>query len=372
MRILTVTHFFESHGGGIERVAGQLCRNLSALGHDCTWAASASDPSPADLAIRPLPLVCINPIERVTGLPMPIPGPRSLAALSRAISRADAIIVHDALYLTSIAAVVMARMKGKPVILIQHIAVIPFASMLTRKLLALANAWVTRPMLGSADQVIFISETTRQALAGMRGKRSARLLFNGVDGAIFHPGPALRARFSLPQYGKVVAFVGRFVAKKGLAVLKICAAESPETTFVMAGSGPINPHLWNLQNVIVTGALSPQDVAELFRASDVLVLPSVGEGYPLVIQEAMACGLPVVCGMESAQADPAAARWLRGTHIDLTTSEATAERVRKLLDGPHLSTDARSEMAAYAASAYTWPGMATAVAEIAATISVQA
>jgi starch synthase len=34
MRLLTVTHFYEAHGGGIERVAGRLNREFAALGHE--------------------------------------------------------------------------------------------------------------------------------------------------------------------------------------------------------------------------------------------------------------------------------------------------------------------------------------------------
>lgn len=368
MQILTVTHFFESHGGGIERVAGHLCRNLAALGHTCIWAASESDSAPADGTVYPLPLDCFNATERLTGLPMPVPGFGALAALGREISRADVVIVHDALYCTSIAAMVIARMKGKPVILIQHIAEIPFSSMLMCKLMALANLLVTRPMIRSADQVVFISETVRQSFAGVKKKRAALLLFNGVDTAIFHPGPALRARFGISKSGKFAVFAGRFVEKKGLAVLKVCAAQSPETTFVLAGSGPIDPHQWNLPNVIPLGTLSPNDVADLFRAADVLLLPSVGEGYPLVIQEAMACGLPVVCGAKSAESDPAAARWLLGTDIDLNEVEETAARVCELLSQQPLSVEERREMGDYAASAYSWRGMATRIDEIFLTI----
>jgi glycosyltransferase involved in cell wall biosynthesis len=369
MRFLTVTHFFESHGGGIERVAGHLCRNLAAQGHECEWAASAADPVPADPAITALPLSCINPTERLTGLPMPIPGPSGLRVLSRAIGRADAVIIHDALYCTSIAAMMLARAKGVPVILIQHIAAIEFASAAIRKIMALANHMVTRPMLAAAGQVVFISDTVRQAFAHTPMKRDARLIFNGVDGAAFHVGPARRVSFGLPETGTVAAFVGRFVEKKGMAVLKSLAAERPDILFAMAGSGPIEPAGWDLPNVRLLGTLTPADIGDLFRAADMLVLPSVGEGYPLVIQEAMACGLPVICGRESAQADPSAGRWLEGVEVDLANPEATARSIFPLLDRPAPVVEDRYAMAAYAASVYSWPAMATMIADVAAEIS---
>lgn len=369
MRFLTVTHFFESHGGGIERVAGHLCRSLAALGHSCEWAASAADPAPSGCAITALPLYCVNPTERLTGLPMPIPGPAGLRALSRAIGRVDAVIIHDALYCTSIAAMLLARAKGVPVILIQHIATIEFASTAMRSVMAFANYVVTRPMLGAADQVVFISDTVRRAFAQVPMRRDARLLFNGVDGTAFHVGSSCRASFGLPERGTVAAFVGRFVEKKGLAVLKTLAANRPDIVFAMAGSGPIAPDGWAMPNVHRLGTLAPADIGELFRAADMLVLPSVGEGYPLVVQEAMACGLPVICGVESAQADPAAERWLKGVRIDLGDPEATARRIAPLLDGHTVLAKEKHAMATYAASAYSWPAMASTIADMAAAIS---
>jgi len=369
VKLLTVTHFYEAHGGGIERVAGHLCRNLAAQGHECEWAASAADPAPVDPAITAVPLRCVNPTERLTGLPMPIPGPAGLRALSRAIGRADVVIIHDALYCTSIAAMMLARAKKRPVILIQHIAAIEFPSAAMRKVMALANYSVTRPMLGAADQVVFISDTVRRAFAQTAMKREARLVFNGVDGAAFHRGPACRAAFGLPEVGRVAVFVGRFVQKKGLGVIRALAARHPDIHFAMAGSGPISPADWGLPNIRLLGTLNPADIGELFRAADMLLLPSVGEGYPLVIQEAMACGLPVICGAESASADPAAARWLEGARIDLGDPEGTAQRISPLLDRSLPAAEERDDMASYAKVTYSWPGMAAGIAEIAGEIS---
>lgn len=369
MRLLTVSHFFESHGGGIERVAGHLCRSLGALGHECEWAASAADASPSDPAVRAIALPCVDLAERLTGLPMPLPGPRAIAALWQAIGRADAVIVHDALYGTSIAALIFARMRRKPVILIQHIAAIEFSSTGMRALMALANRLLTRPMLAAAGQVIFISETVRQAFADARMRRSPRLLFNGVDGRTFRRGARDRTRFGLPEAGLVAAFVGRFVEKKGLAVLRQLAAFRTDITFVVVGSGPMDPAQWKLPNVRLAGQLQPADLAALYRSVDCLLLPSVGEGYPLVIQEAMACGLPAICGAESARADPAAARWLRGVEIDLRDAESSAARASAALDRALPDASEREAMAAYAAAAYSWPRMAAEIAVLAADLS---
>lgn len=370
LRFLTVTHFFENHGGGIERVAGQVCRRLAEAGHQVEWAASAADVPPDDPAILNLSLNCINPIERLTGLPMPVPGPRGLIALSRAIKRADAVIIHDALYVTSIAALLLARRMRKPVILIQHIAGIEFASVLMRKVMRLANRVVTRPMLGAADHVIFISDTVRSAFASVKFRQLPKLVFNGVDQAIFCPENLLpvdttRQEFGLPSTGKLVIFVGRFVEKKGLAVLREVCRARPDVNFALVGTGPINPSFWGLSNVHVLGVLPPRSVAALYRASDVLLLPSVGEGYPLVIQEALACGLPVICGEESTRADPAATRWLCGVVIDLAAPELTAEGIVTQVDKLELSPEERYMMACYAANAYTWSGMAQTLAALA-------
>ena len=365
MRLLTVTHFFESHGGGIEVVAGELCRALADIGHQAIWAASDADAPPIDLRFETLPLACTNPTERLTGLPMPIPLPRSLAKLNQAVSAADAVIVHDALYATSLAAAYAARRFGKSLILCQHIAAIPFAAASMRLLMKAANRLVTEPMLRSADQVVFISDTVRSDFAHVPTQRSPQLVFNGVDGELFRPGQRQRAAFNLPESGKVAAFVGRFVEKKGLSVLREVARLRPDISFALAGSGPVDPSTWGLPNIHILGRLSRERVANLFRSVDLLLLPSIGEGYPLVIQEAMACGLPVICSEESARADPLAARWLYGIPINLREPILTARQVVDVVDGLMPEPVIQSQMARYAASAYNWSHMATEIARLA-------
>lgn len=369
MRFLCVTPFFESHGGGIERVAGHLNRCIQRSGHNVCWATSAANDVSLDAQLDILRLRCVDPLERLSGLPMPLPLPSAWLALRRAVREADVVIIHDALYVTSILARMFAGGARKPVVLIQHIAAIEFANPLMRGLMRLANGLVTRPMLRRADQALFISDTVRTAFADVRTKRVPRLLFNGVDGAIFHAGSGderagTRQRHGLSATKRLAVFVGRFVEKKGLRVLREVARRLPTTDFAFAGAGTIDPGRWALPNVHVLGAQPPSIVAELYRAADLLLLPSVGEGYPLVIQEAMACGLPVICGTQSAKADPAASRWLHGVDIDLGDPGGSAARVAAAMDCLMVDDSQRREMASYAAAAYSWPAMAGAIVEL--------
>lgn len=374
MKFLCVTHFYEGHGGGIERVAGYLNRQIAALGHEMSWAASGADALPQGEHLQILALDCVDPLERLTGLPMPIPLPPAAAKLWRAVRRGDAVIIHDALYITSIAAMIFAALARKPVVLIQHIAGIEFANPLLRQLMRLANRLVTRPMLRAADQVVFISDTVRREFGDIRLKRPERLLFNGVDGRRFHPdadndGGDILARFYLPRDGKTALFVGRFVEKKGLSILHALARLRPDIRFALVGGGPVNPAQWGLPNVSLLGPQPPEVVASLYRVVDVLLLPSVGEGYPLVIQEAMACGLPVICGAQSALADPGASQWLHGVEINLADAPGSAERMAVALDRPGPDAQERMRMAAYAAATYSWQHMAKEIVALSQNLS---
>jgi hypothetical protein len=79
----------------------------------------------------------------------------------------------------------------------------------------------------------------------------------------------------------------------------------------------------------------------------------------------MACGLPVVCGAESAAADPAASRWLRGVAVDLARPAHTATQIAAVVDLPALTLADRIEMADYARRTYDWSRQASALASLA-------
>lgn len=309
MRLLIVSAYFDSHRGGIEIVAGQLAREFSRAGEDVVWLASGTECSASHAACGRAPVPVFNGIERALGIPFPIPAPAALATIRREVAAADVVMLHDSLYPTNIAAFLVARWLGKPVAITQHIGNVPYRNPILRCLMQVMTHLVTRAMLAAADQVVFISRITARAFAGVRYRRPPRLIFNGVNADIFRPPASAcerqtaRRQFGLPPDRPVALFVGRFVEKKGLHILQRAAQLGGGVTWAFAGWGKLDPRQWGLPNVRVFSGLSEASLVPLYWASDVFVLPSTGEGFPLVLQEAMACGLPAVCGAETAEAD---------------------------------------------------------------------
>jgi glycosyltransferase involved in cell wall biosynthesis len=149
--------------------------------------------------------------------------------------------------------------------------------------------------------------------------------------------------------------VGRFVEKKGLPILHRLAKLFPKVCWIFAGWGKIDPKEWNLPNIRVLKGLSNAELAPLYQISDLLVLPSKGEGFPLVVQEAMACGTPAMVSPEVAQAYPAATSLM--ISIEVETSDAIAkwaEAVEYYLNHEIEISELRSKVSAFAKEHWSW------------------
>ncbi len=309
LRVLIVTHYYSGKGGGIELVAHALARQFAAM-CDVQWAATDSGHGlPTDVPI--LPLAGTNVVEHIVGVPFPILSPLSVVRLRAAVRWADVIHIHDALYTTSQAAFLLAKFYRKPIIVTQHIGDVPYRSWLLTLTVRIMNRVVSSALLRNASEAVFISDIVRHQFQKKLRLRVARSIYNGVDQNVFCPQPATRRfatreNFGLHRGHNVALFVGRFVEKKGLHKLHALARETPETRWVFIGRGPIDPRRWNAPNVRVCDQMQPSQLADWYNAADLLVLPSVGEGFPLVVQEAIACGLPCLVSEEIRMACPEA------------------------------------------------------------------
>jgi glycosyltransferase involved in cell wall biosynthesis len=346
VKLLMVTHYFESHRSGIELIAGRLIRELVCLEQEVVWVASNATPPPFDdkLGSRSVALNAVNITERYLGIPFPIPSPGAIGQIRREVQCADAVLLQDCLYPMCIAAFLFALLSRKPVVIAQHVGIVPY------------------------NNPVF-----RMIISGIPFRSTPKLMFTGVDTEIFFPIKPeqkleLRARLGLASDRPIALFVGRFVEKKGLHILSRMVRLRPDIAWVFAGWGHLNPRDWNLQNVMVFSDLGGPSIAPLYQASDVFVLPSKGEGFPLVIQEALACGLPVVCSAETAGADAAVSAFLSAVPLDERNPDATAlafcEEIDRALAGDGNGARSREERFQFVSERYCWRTTATKYLEL--------
>lgn len=372
MRIVLITHYYPAHRGGIELVAAEIARRLAARhGAEISWHASDCDPPPSIPGVECMPAASCNAIERRAGVPFPLWSPAALHRVARAVRAADAVHLHDCLYLPNVAAYAAARLAGRPVLVTQHIGMVPYRNPALRATLALAYRVLGRMVLGGANQVVFVGDTARRYFEAFVGFKSPPVLVpNGVDTAVFHPidemqRARLRERFGAAPGRPLLIFVGRFVEKKGLPMLRQLAERLSDARWLFAGWGALDPERWALAHVSVMRGRSGAALAPLYQAADLLVLPSRGEGFPLVVQEAMACGTPALVAAETASACPGAAAMLAGEELGGKDAPARWERRIRELTGPGAAAAGlRAAVAAYAAANWSWERCTARYAEL--------
>jgi glycosyltransferase involved in cell wall biosynthesis len=162
----------------------------------------------------------------------------------------------------------------------------------------------------SADRLLVSSEVERRMLMQRFSVPAERVavLFTPIDVEEFRPHDrdASARRLGLDPRKPRLLFLGRLdddVKRVSLLIGSFAAivAEHPEAELLIAGSGSDEEELRNLAQSLAPGHVrflgwisGSRERAELLSASDCLVLPSLSEGFPTVVGEALACGTPVV------------------------------------------------------------------------------
>jgi glycosyltransferase involved in cell wall biosynthesis len=173
-------------------------------------------------------------------------------------------------------------------------------------MLLLADAWANR----SAARLIAVSGSIRNFLISHEGVDADRIitLSNGIDALAFVEAEAqkrdqARSALGLPPEAFVIGGMGRLVSQKNFTLfLEVAAqvtARHPLAFFVIAGTGPEEAELKAkalslgiADRVHFLGHVT--DRLSLYHSFDALLMTSDFEGTPMVLLEAMSCGLPVV------------------------------------------------------------------------------
>jgi glycosyltransferase involved in cell wall biosynthesis len=294
--VVIVTHYFACHPGGIEFVVDELARAYVELGLEVSVVALG--PGVDGAPYRCIEIPGWNVLERF-GVPVPIVEPWTAnRKMSKEFDSADLVHIHGLLFPLSLLAMREARRKQVPVLVTEHVGSTSYDSKAISLVQKLALANSLRVARRSAQVVTVLNDRVSRELTPRMSPVGVKKISNGVDGKKFHPATASEREALCRKWnldGPTILVVARNVARKGLGSAIAAAEYSRAFSVLLVGRGTeeIDDKTGVSRSL---GSVSREVVAELYRACDALLLASEGEGVPLVAQEALASGLPVILG----------------------------------------------------------------------------
>lgn len=264
-----------------------------------------------------------------------------LLGLSSKIARLEPEIIHaeSHLFLTTVQAVKKAKESCVPSVVTVHGIMAKRSTAINLaqySYLRTLGLWLFK----NADRIICLTKSDAQEIIRYGCPREKiRVIPNAVDANRFRPGKE--------HHGNLVVWVGRFVPEKGLNYLmkaaKIVAKEFKDVKFVLIGYGPLKADMMNLardyrllnDSVRFMGTFTRDQIADVLGKAAIFAFPSLKEGLPLSVLEAMACGKPVV-GSDIPGISGVVTHKQNGLLVPPRNPEALANAILTLLDDENL------------------------------------
>ncbi len=171
--------------------------------------------------------------------------------------------------------------------------------------LYLILAPIIRKIWKNASRLIANSEGLKQRALAFEKRYAIDIIENGVDNQFFAPSEKKKKKNAI-----VILFVSRLIEGKGLQYIipklpriqeSVMHNTGREIQLVIVGDGPYRAALEQLADetkvrnlVRFEGRKNKDQVLRYYQAADLFLLPSLSEGMPNVVLEAMASGLPIV------------------------------------------------------------------------------
>jgi len=340
MRVLVVIYEFPPVGGGGGRVAEDICRGLVQLGHEVLVMTAHMKGLPRREKVHGIDILRIS-----SGRKSPFKAGLwsmsgyVLAGFIKGLSlvrswKPDVIHVHFAVP-SGAAVYPISKLTGIPYILTAHLGDIPggVPDKTDRwfRWVYPFTPWIWR----NAEKVYTVSGFSRD-LALQSYDLDIDVIANGVDLKLLDPG--------LIQVGDPprLIFAGRFVTQKNpLQVVRTLGKlRDLPWKLVMVGDGPLRTNIEAeikrqqiSDRVTMTGWVTPDQVINWFSKSDILFMPSLSEGLPVVGVQAIAMGIAIVAGRAGGFID-LVDDGVNGFLLEGSSIDAGVSEIRDLLLSP--------------------------------------
>mgnify|MGYP001040938267 CR=1 FL=1 len=262
--------------------------------------------------------------------------------LYRLLRRERPVILHTWMFHANLPGRLLGQVVGIPVVITSRRNVNIGGSI---------REWLTRWTAGLDDKVIAVCEQARQAEIerAQIPPQKVVTIHNGCDVKGFSQVPAeasaqIREALAIPPDVSLIGSIGRLHPQKDFAALLTAVPkiqeQNPDIHLLLVGEGELRDDLEAQSQLtglarLVTFAGYRTEIPEILGALDVFVLPSLWEGMPNVVLEAMAAGLSVVATAVGGTPE-VVVDGITGLLVPPYDSDALAEAINRLLCDPDL------------------------------------
>lgn len=362
MKILQVCPYFYPYLAGQERYVLQLSKKLSKHGDQVEVFTTNH------LALPRFEFIEKISVHRFNMISAPLNNPISIDFLNafNKMKSFDVIHIHNEHSFVSFMTCLYNIVLKKPIVLTCH-GQLKFGSSFKDLFEKLYSNTIGRFIFNSATKIIALSEDDKNYIAGF-GINDDKILIlpNAIDvdylekcvsnSEIYNE---LRSKF---VDKKLVLYVGRIIPRKGIEYLiksiGIVAKKNKNVLFVLIGDGEYKKTAEQLceetgvsDHVLFLSGLSDESLFSYYKLSDIFILPSLSEGLPTTILEAMYFNTPVIStdipGIRSHFKDMALL-------IPPKNEYELAEKIIKLFEENELASTLCINGKSYVFNNYTW------------------
>ena len=304
LNVLLATDYFPPHvGGGVEEVTYDVAQELVKLGHRVAVITLDTCNAGQIETLDGIHVYRARPFELTGTLGVQSVISTEVVKLMREVCRkeqSDVLHANNLYFFTTIAACLNLRALRKPLITTLHIGSIAEMKGNARYAAGLYERSIGRWILRKSNRIVAVSQAVKRYAESLGVEpRKVSVVPNSVDILKFRPVSRGDRRDGTVRVG----FIGRLISNKGPQYLVDAAPrilrDFSNVQFTVAGNGPMladlehRVHQLGVENAFRFLGTVPSN-AEFLRSCDIMVRPSLTDGMPITVLEAMACGIPTV------------------------------------------------------------------------------